>query len=153
MDTNGNSKELLIKDLCSRLPYGVKCYAYQYKIDGNDCECYGILTGINNGYFYLSDRVPINGGKTYDERYLEVRPYLRPMSSMTEEEKKIMSSYGFELIPYDTGYTGFANIENYIDEVSFRFMEEFLNSHHFDYRGLIPMGLALEAPEDMYKNE
>lgn len=128
MDTNGNSKELLIKDLCSRLPYGVKCYAYQYKIDGNDCECYGILTGINNGYFYLSDRVPINGGKTYDERYLEVRPYLRPMSSMTEEEKAFV-------------YNG---------HIEFWVREDYCNKHHLDYCGLIEKGLALEAPEGMY---
>jgi len=134
MDTNGNSKELLIKDLCSRLPYGVKCYAYQYKIDGNDCECYGILTGINNGYFYLSDRVPINGGKTYDERYLEVKPYLRPMSSMTEDER---FEYGFitERWMYDATYS----ISDSID---------WLNAHHFDHRRLIPKGLAIEVTEE-----
>lgn len=28
---------------------------------------------------------------------------------------------------------------------------DWLLAHHFDYRGLIPMGLALEATEGMYK--
>lgn len=122
-------KQLLLIDLCARLPYGVKLL----------CANGEIVTLVNP---------PI----TIQDDCWNFKPYLRPMSSMTEEEKKIMISYGFELIPYDTGYTGFANIENYIDEVSFRFMEEFLNSHHFDYRGLIAMGLALEPKEGMYKN-
>ena len=122
-------KQLLLKDICARLPYGIK-------------------TSNGHGILKLSPRTDII--YIVDNGHI---PYLRPMSSMTDEEKKIMISYGFELIPYDTGHTGFANIENYIDEVSFRFMEEFLNSNHFDYRGLIPMGLALEAKEGMYKNE
>ena len=122
-------KQLLLKDICARLPYGIK-------------------TSNGHGILKLSPRTDII--YIVDNGHI---PYLRPMSSMTDEEKKIMISYGFELIPYDTGYTGFANIKNYIDEVSFRFMEEFLNSNHFDYRGLIPMGLALEAKEGMYKNE
>jgi len=105
-----------------------------------------VLSGIidDEGYFTSEN------GSVHS---CEFKPYLRPISSMTEEEKKIVRSYGFELIPYDTGYTGFANIENCIDEVSFRFMEEFLNTYHFDYRGLISMGIALEAKEEMYKTE
>lgn len=123
-------KQLLLKDLCARLPYGVKCR--QHKLDSQVCTMHPE---------YLKNAEDVE----------EYEPYLRPMSSVTEEEKKIMRSYGFGLIPYDTGYTGFANIENYIDEVSFSFMEEFLNAHHFDYRGLIEKGLALEAKEGMYK--
>ena len=130
-------KQLLFIDLCARLPHGV---VIEITSDGGMVEA--------------SYDMRLDAGLLADLLHSEddFKPYLRPLESMTEEEKKIMSSYGFELIPYDTGYTGFANIENYIDEVSFRFMEEFLNSHHFDYRGLIPMGLALEAKEGMYKN-
>ena len=124
-------KQLLLKDLCARLPYGV-------------------ILDVDNGK-YREDK-KIWPGLFNSDSLWDAKPYLRPMSSMTEKEKKIMRSCGFELIHYDTGYTGFAN-ENYIDDVSFRFMEEFLNSHHFDYRDLIPMGLALEAQEGMYKNE
>ena len=131
-------KQLLMIDICARLPHGV---VIEITSDGGMVEA--------------SYDMRLDAGLLADLLHSEddFKPYLRPLESMTEEEKKIMSSYGFELIPYDTGYTGFANIENYIDEVSFRFMEEFLNSHHFDYRGLIPMGLALEALEGMYKIE
>lgn len=129
-------KELLIKDLCGRLTYGVQGITLEGEISPlltrGEAD-WDIITSLNY-------RIVKHGWK----------PYLRPMSSMTKEEKKIMRSCGFELILYDTGYTGFANIENCIDEVSFIFMEEFLNAHHFDYRGLIPMGLALEAIKDMY---
>jgi hypothetical protein len=55
------------------------------------------------------------------------------MSSMTEDEE----------IYYNTVYT----------RLKFYEKEDWLNAHHFDYRGLIPMGLALEAPEGMYKAE
>ena len=123
-----DEKKLLMKDLCGRLPYGVKCYAYQYKIDGNDCECSGTLTGINGEYFYLSDRVSVNGGKTYDERYREVKPYLRPMETMTEEEKEAYNN---------------ARSDYYDDLQTYDWLDE----HMFDYRGLIPMGLALELTD------
>ena len=64
-------------------------------------------------------------------RIENVRLYLRPMSSMTEEEE----------IYYNTVYT----------TLKFYKKEDWLNAHHFDYRGLIEKGLALEAPEGMYK--
>ena len=129
-------KQFLLKDLCARLPYGVKINIksdYTREMEDTELTPYHI------------------DGLGYNAEYKYLCPYLRPMSSMTEDEKKIMRSYGFEPILYDTGYMGFANIECCIDEVSFRFMEEFLNAHHFDYRGLIDKGLALEAPMDMYK--
>lgn len=129
-------KKLLLKDLCARLPYRVVCYSFQFKIDGNHCECNGKLAGINNGYFYLSDRESVNGGKTYDEGYLEVKPYLRSLSSMNEAEKDDYQ-YITERWMYDASYS----IADSLD---------WLNEHHFDYRGLIEKGLALEAPEGMY---
>lgn len=160
---NKEDKELLLKDLCCRLPYGVRCYAYQFKIDGNDCECHGEFVGFKDGYFYLNNRVSINEGKTYDERYSDVKPYLRPMPSMTNEEKEALLNLLFDkearifyideegqidgkttdLMKEGINYPSFCpiNITMYID---------FLNAHHFDYRGLIEMGLALEATEEMY---
>lgn len=134
-------KELLLKDISARLPYGVKCYAYQSKIDGNDCECYGTFEGVLYERFYLSDRVSVNGGKTYDNYYLEVKPYLRPMSNMTEEEQEIYNN-----MTYVEG-------ERYISSEICSNVINFLNAYHFDYRGLIPMGLAIEAPESIYKFE
>lgn len=66
-----------------------------------------------------------------------IRPYLRPMSSMTEEEKN-----------EDAMFFRAFSCSMYEREAVER--NDWLNEHHFDYRGLIPMGLALAAPEDMY---
>lgn len=67
-------------------------------------------------------------------------PYLRPMSSMTNEEYNEYSLHDCSVI-YDDGKV-----------ISNSGGTDWLMSHHFDYRGLIPMGLALEAPDDMYNN-
>ena len=115
-------KELLLKDLCARLPYKVKVYGnYRYnngdrivedkKIEALDLS---ILDWFVNG--------------------IDIKPYLRPMSSMTEEEK----------LMYEGLMIGIDNISYMLDVI------DWLNSHHFDYRGLIPKGLALEALDGMY---
>ena len=72
-------------------------------------------------------------------RLEDCKPYLRPMSSMTEEEKK-----EFSVLAVGTHLFKGPLIPSY-DTL------DWLNAHHFDYRGLIDKGLALEAPEDMYK--
>jgi len=111
-------KSLLLQDLCARLPYGVKVQPSSstspHKFVGYDKSLVRIDT---------------------DQRFeLEnIKPYLRPMSSMTEEEKCKFNSY----------YNMFNN--NPVGLI------DWLNAHHFDYRGLIEKGLALEAPEGMYK--
>ena len=64
----------------------------------------------------------------------EIKPYLRSFSSMTDEEK---SQYNFYLTRIECAY----DASLFID---------WLNAHFLDYRGLIPKGLALEAPKDMY---
>ena len=119
-------KELLLKDLCARL-------------------CYGVKFGIGLGKLGKYDLVEINtkkgkvlfGHGLYTD--LETcKPYLRPMSSMTDEERKE------ERLLWDI-VTKTRNDLHYL-------YTDFLLSHHFDYRGLIEKGLALEAPEDMYNN-
>lgn len=110
-------KQLLLKDLSARIPYQPLCKITDTEYDF--CECDGQL-----GYS-LRDFVGNN---------VIIKPYLRPMSSMTEDEEREFE----ETLQY-TQYT----LESY----------DWLNEHHFDYRGLIPMGLALEAPEGMYKIE
>jgi hypothetical protein len=69
------------------------------------------------------------------------------MSSMTEKEKKEHDFYcGYK--PYDENIG-----ESYLTEYDMPDYMDFLYEHHLDFRGLIPMGLALEAPADMYKFE
>ena len=125
-------KQLLLKDLSGRLPYGVK-------VDHFDVikELLGIIPSSENvmvGY-------DINN---YEDSVIEdIRPYLRPMSSMTDDEKLKYIT----LTHYNTDDEGKPYREITLDAL------DWLNEHHFDYRGLIPMGLALEAPEDMYKEE
>lgn len=128
-------KKLLIKDLCARLPYGVKC-----RIKGERSK---ILVGIDPEGFLFRARTPDKSDWCYDCYDIEewsILPYLRPMSSMTEQEAEEYNNLCF----CNTPYPGIAE-----DAVS-NFMD-WLNSHHFDYRGLIEKGLALEAPKDMYK--
>lgn len=117
-------KQLLLKDLCARLPYGLKVELTKYKQ-----KCH--LCGIDGEDLYLNiDSDP------FSLRDFDIKPYLRPMSSMTDEENKYYNKLT-ELV---------RDGEAYEYEVT-----DWLNAHHFDYRGLIPMGLALEAPEGMYK--
>lgn len=125
-------KELLFKDLSARLRYGVKiCCAANHKINGD-------LVGIVG-----ENAVMFSSGRT-DFPISVIRPYLRPMSSMTEEEEKECIGLSRTIkIPHIGNWYEFV-----IANPAFT---DWLNAHHFDHRGLIPMGLALEAPEGMYK--
>ena len=121
-------KKLLAKDIFARVLTGTKV---EYK--GN------VYTlGYN---LYLKDvSVAFESYPMifYLDKVEEIKAYLRPMSSMTEDEKK----------EYALFYRAFS-CSLYERESVERI--DWLNSHHFDYRGLIEKGLALEAPEDMYK--
>lgn len=120
LDMTQEDKEILIRDLCGRLPYGVKCKYYDC-CEGDYYE--GTICGIEP-----KEYIQINGVCIYIE---EVKLYLLPMSSMTEEQKNEYQ-YITERWMNDSSYS----ISDSID---------WLNSHHFDYRGLITMGLALDA--------
>lgn len=141
-------KELLFIDLCGRLPYGVmvsvqggefESHKYPYQLTavskfGLDCLC----------KVYHPIYTPFGTPKVED-----VKPYLRPMSSMTKEEfdeymRFIKHSWEGIDKEEDDYYVKVKDRDVYID---------WLNAHHFDYRGLIEKGLALEAKKDMYKNE
>ena len=108
---NHEEKQLLLVDLCARLPYGV----YVRYENG------GIIETRELGLGTLHDFMFGNA---------DIKPYLRPMYSMTEEEKKEYKEVLETLL--------------WTEEL------DFYNSHHLDYRGLIEKGLALEAPEGMY---
>ena len=116
-------KQLLLKDLCGRLPYGVVLRCTDSDTDYKCLLTTDILHEIQNGY-----------------EYYDYKPYLRPMSSMTEEEENEL--------------TGIAVLGGYNNSVFNSFVVvDWLDKKGFDYRGLIPMGLALEAPEGMYKKD
>lgn len=114
-------KQLLLKDLCARLPYGVKVESVFINTDTNKRKSWGI------GVFDATCILLIGDG------FGEFKPYLFPLSSMTEEQTK-------ELI----------NLINTGQNDNNEFMRtlcriEFYHKHHFDYRGLIKKGLAIDA--------
>lgn len=117
-------KELLLKDLCARIPYGVKVKVLNEDILSQDSE-EGFIVGKENAN---DDCFVIQcSSDSYVLSYSDFKSYLRPMSSMTEEEKK-------ECL-----------------KITFVEATDWLNAHHLDYRGLIEKGLALEAPPGMYE--
>ena len=132
-------RNLLLKDLCMRLAFGtvkcqVKVVSFNEEMDEHiellDDEIIFIEPGIYNVYLYEEGT---------DVDISNIKPYLRSMSSMTEEEKDEFEKLSFI---YDTSDGSMLFSEKGLD---------WLNEHHFDYRGLIEKGLALEAPEGMYK--
>ena len=137
-------KELLLKDLCARLPYEVKCLV---SFDDGTKHIMTLKTGLPNSFgrwdFYNENCSGCSNN---------FKPYLRPMSSMTEEEKKEISELIDAPIEIDSDgdiiYLGGYSI---IPCSDYQIYIDYLISHHFDFRGLIPMGLAIEAPEGMYK--
>ena len=130
-------KQLLLIDLCARLPHGVKVETY-WEFEDKKKKTFPVATLTAEMLkFYIGDE-----SYKFNTHYL---PFLRPMSSMTEEECITLS----KLTPYETDAWNciktpiplyVANIEQF----------DFFHRHHLDWRGLIPMGLALEAPEGMY---
>ena len=127
-------KEILLKDLCARLPYKVK---FQWENTEGECSLYSITPN--------DARTDATINSSW--RLESCKPYLRPMSSMTEEEKEELYEVS-GLICYDGLFTckKLAKKQSFIADTT-----DWLNAHHFDYRGLIEKGLALEAPEGMYK--
>ena len=116
-------KELLLKDLCARLPYNVICQV-EFKENGNYNSKVMLLSGIFTDEAYFTTK----GGSIYSNEY---KPYLFPLSSMTEEQKQ-EHQHITERWMYDSSYS----IGDSID---------WLNKNHFDYRNLIQMNLAIDA--------
>ena len=146
-------KELLRKDLCARLPYGVKVKVLNEDILRYDysSEEGGFIKGIeniNDGLFVIQCKKD-----GYVLSYDEFKPYLFPLSSMTEEqlyEIKEITEFKYnhntlELVKWTETHT---TLEFWLEEVpQYSVIEVFdwLNKHHFDYRGLIEKGLAIDA--------
>lgn len=131
-------KELLLTDLCARLPYGVKVMK-RYKSQTRTLLSVDVVNFCVN---FIENDVSSPFGFSIEEPlhfYQQIKPYLRPMSSMTEEEKE----------EYCKLQDIFLCSSQYPVTDAYELFD-WLNAHHFDYRGLIEKGLALEAPRGMY---
>jgi len=126
-------KELLLQDLCARLPYNPWVLV---EFEGSNQEW---KTTLQQEYCvgYISGKIT----KLYSCE-ITVKPYLRPLTSMTEDEEIEFCMTVFDTVLRITE-------KKHTCLVSFEQIN-WLNAHHFDYRGLIEKGLALEAPEGMY---
>lgn len=124
-------KSLLIKDLCARLPYGVQVQDTRCGISGklHDMLVFPLYKG-NDVHDYIAT-TNFYTDCYYDDITL-FKPYLFPMSNMTEEQSKEYH----ELIGGMFGTSALINFE---------VLEDFFHKNHLDYRGLIPMGLAIDA--------
>ena len=156
-------KQLLLKDICARLLYGVRgkvkadtIVPHKYDTDGFPLETTFDVNvelqriDISNDEVFVStfdndedlgiyiEECQIEGTPWTVEEFI---PYLRPMSSMTKEERLV-----YEQRLHDVGRS--IDVIDADDVVSHI---DWLLSHHFDYRGLIEKGLAIEAPEGIYK--
>ena len=136
-------KELLFRDLCARIPYNVKCYNSKYRPDLAE-EIICITVNYNHPCVQLG---------TYLYKLEQVKPYLFPLSSMTEEQEKeiqeITGNPDYACITIKTD--GLELWLNFIDtdptiwlDTIFE-VQDYLNKNHFDYRGLIEKGLAIDA--------
>ena len=135
-------KKLLLTDLSARLPYGVKIRLgdYDYQVCGYDSEK---EMPVKIWYYYDSNIIL----KSYIDIHLtDYRPYLRPMSSMTEEEKveyyNTMDKETQRNYPNSCDFSESVYYSNTIKTF------DWLNAHHFDYRGLIEKGLAIAVTEE-----
>lgn len=138
------NKDLLLKDLCARLPYHVKVKVWLK--DGTTEE--GFLDLEHNYKNVLLDTF-------YYNKIKDIKPYLRPMSSMTDKELvsfleiRGMNLNSDELKTFRQGETAIVSIlPSYSRHI------DWLNANHFDYRGLIPKDLAIEVTKENnpYKN-
>ena len=123
--TQEEEKNLLLKDLCSRLPYGVRYRHFTWNDEYGETYIAAQIYSINtDGY--------VKNCHDDETVYIDnVRPYLFPLSSMTGEQKKEYQ-YITERWMNDPAY-------------SISDSTDWLNKNHFDYRGLIEKGLAIDA--------
>ena len=134
-------KDLLLKDLCARLPYGVKIELTWWVMDE------GTYVNVTLEPEHIEQLL------NYENYITEIKPYLFPLSSMTEEQEKeiqeitgnpdyaciIRKTDGLEL------WLNFIDTDPTIWLGTIFEVQDYLNKNHFDYRGLITMGLAIDA--------
>ena len=134
---NKEEKNLLLIDISGRIPYNVKCEVKDNVRDGK--KIVSSRTKVITASFSSSEL----SWFFYQGCLTSLRPYLRSLSKMTDKEK-------WECI----GFSRIKSISNIHQLIDFNIPNpdfiNWLNAHHFDYRDLIPKGLAIEAPDDMY---
>ena len=132
--------QLLLKDLSARLSYGVMC-----QVDDG-------AAGLNDGKLIEIDiskeLVRFEVDYYWDAYIDDVKPYLRPMSSMTDEEKREYFSFIGGQQPFDCDFSAYPIEYKFIYEHDINSYIDWLNAHHFDYRGLIECGLAIAVTEE-----
>lgn len=144
--TKREDKELLLQDLCARLPYGVKAQVYGWDEEKGEVEIPLKIYSMNtDGYVYFESN-------DYNVDYSsieECKPYLRPMSSMTEEEREELKELTAADIVTNSGF-GYENLRGMCFGMMYIDCQEiidWLNKNMFDFRGLIPKGHALSTDE------
>lgn len=149
------NKKLLSIDISARLPYNIKCqFTLKYGDNGHKEGTYLATITTFDGKDWLEvEYNDTNGasGKSWLRDWScsldDIKPYLRPMSSMTDEEKKEYYKLCIsKFIKAGPGYTYDGWWEYYDTTASI----DWATKKMFDYRGLINKGLALEAPKGMY---
>lgn len=123
-----NDKDLLLRDLCARLPYGVE-------VEYNSIKCEVLSIDTYNEELTIRvcpDYCPV-------VKFENVKPFLFPFSSMTEEQKRELNNLVEESV-FQILHSEDGNPQPQIPM-------DWYNKNHFDYRGLIPMDLAIDATE------
>lgn len=137
------NKKLLLKDLCARLPYGVICHYDTIVPMVGKVKSYGRLYNIS--FFDVKPCFQFHCNRDIFD-FDNVKPYLFPLSSMTEEQQE-----EFDRIYADDMQVVACNLKNKLDgkpyETNLGHYRhiDWLNKNHFDYRGLIEKGLAIDA--------
>lgn len=133
-------KKLVLKDLCARLPYGVKCIVTKSRTEeGQEGDVGKIGWVCLEGVDCIGDREP------FFSEFGNFKPYLFPLLSMTDKQKVEYNSLR-DLVPTEQQ----CEIGNLLGD--FEFVDnwksiDYLNANHFDYRGLIEKGLAIDATD------
>ena len=135
-------KQLLLIDLCARLPYGVKIkFAFNKDIEKINNLIY--ISGNELSYRHNSCMVLTEDNIKYvfNDWFDECQPYLRPLSSMTEEERKEYK----RLVAFSGNPIGSANLIDWLNKKMFAYRT-------IDDKDMFELGLALPAPEGIYNS-
>ena len=135
-------KQLLFKDLCARLPYGVKISVQSWDEEEQEyIDRVDVLYSVNRDEYIKSTN------EDYDFSLEDIKPYLLPLSSMTDEQRKELEELGlgYYVTCQDIDDDGYMWDEKVFQIIPGTETDDWMNAHHFDYRGLIEKGLAIDA--------